>query len=98
MFCASAMACVFIFCDFRAIFVLNRGVNCKKPCLCCYVPRKKLTDITMKYKEHDSEDSKEIFEQAISCRTKERDDCLKKRVYSWSRQEQASFKFSFYTK
>ena len=64
----------------RAVFGLNCGVNCKKLCLCCYVPRKKLTDITMKYKEHDSEDSKEIFEQAISCRTKkESDDCLKKK-------------------
>ena len=59
---------------------MNCGVNCKKPCLCCYVPRKKLTDITMKYNERKSEDSKEIYEEANSCRTKkERDDCLKKK-------------------
>ena len=80
MFCSSISLFSFMSYVLRAVFGLNRGVNCKKPCLCCYVPRKKLTDIVMKYKERNSEESEEIFKMASSCRTKkECDDCLKKK-------------------
>ena len=55
---------------FRAVFTLTRGVNAKKPCICCFIPRKMLTDITNKFRQRTNDKCQEVYNSAITSNTK----------------------------
>ena len=64
----------------RAVFTLNRGVNCKKPCVCCYVPKARLSDITSVFKPRTSKQSQALYEEAVALPTKkEMEKAMKKK-------------------
>ena len=64
----------------RAVITLGRGVRCKKPCVCCYVPRDRLSSIVVKFKRRTSKESKGLYNAAIALTTKkEREKAMKKK-------------------